>query len=339
MSVMDKVKESVTNKVTEQVNLNVNFGKFILKSLAGFTVEEWTITISIVFLLSIIIVNADPFASKLLTYGKNTSNPKIHDPRQETSLLLTKVVNRVLNITVPKSYFQHFYIFFAGIMTLEQFLFYNLENNQFPVVREYTEKIYRSWFAGEYSPDNYTYLYVVNNLLLVHGIKRLYENFFVSKFSNTRINILHYAFGLLYYLLVSSINFAGMAPFYLDGKIHEANLDFQDWIFICVFAFYLIDQFQNHQHLASLKKYTIPTFRLFEFTPSAHYLDEIIMYAILLRFYYVCSEIWGIQASFTGIFLLVAANLSVSAKETFVYYKIKFGEQFTTPYKLVPYVW
>lgn len=339
MSFMNKVKESVTNKVTEQVNQNLNFGKFVLNSVAGFTVEEWIITISIIFVLSIIIVNADPFASKLLTYGKNSSNPKIHDPRQETSAILTKIVDKAAQLTVPKKFFQHFYIFFAGIMSVEQFLFFNLENNQYPVIKQFTEQFYRKWFAGEYNPDNYTYLYIINNLLLVHAFKRLYENFFVSKFSNTRINILHYVFGILFYTLLALLNFAGMAPFYLDGQPHELNLDLQDWIFVCVFGFYLIDQLQNHQHLASLQKYTIPTFRLFELTTSPHYLDEVIMYAIIARFYYVCSDVFGLQASFTGIFCLVVANLSVNAKETFVYYKIKFGDKFTTPYKLVPYVW
>lgn len=325
--------------------INDNLQNFIaIANLIGsLTVEHWIAIVSSVFIFGIIVANGHHSSSQLLVYGKNSleSNPKQNQPPSND--LFNTVVSYLQSFKVPKKYFVHFYIFFFILTIIKQLIFYNFQTNQYSQINEILTRFYQNCCVNyELSEINYKNLLVISNLLMIQACKRLYEDLFVSKFSNNSMNLLHYIFGLVFYLLLSMVNFIGLLPYYIHGNEFTSRpitLDLIDWLYIIAFIFYLIDQYQNHCHLASLVKYSIPTFRFFEYCTSPHYLDEIIMYTVMLSFYMGCESIGWIKADFWLIWILVVSNLCVSANESYKYYQNKFKEEFKTPYKLVPFVW
>lgn len=331
--------DSVKHILVEKINENILFFKYAGAVMSDFTAEQWIAVFTCTCIFSIIIAQSEKSALKLLTYGKTVENKP--DPEKYNSALFQRFENYIDMISdwkIPKSYFVHYYIFFTTMTLAQMFVGWSIDNNIYPQFNEQVTKLYSSWFVNyDPIPENYKYVYVVSNLLAIQAFKRLYENLFVSKFSDSKMNILHYIFGIMFYLAVSLTNFAAMFPYY--GGEYKVDLELPDWLFIFAYLFYLVDQYQNHVHLASLVKYTIPTFRLFELCASPHYLDEIIMYAVMTRFYVVCDGMGWIKIDFILISLLVVANLSVSATETYRYYQIKFGDKFKIPHKMVPYVW
>lgn len=332
---MDGIKNHITNYVNDNIQNYLNMARFV----ASFKIEHWITFIASVFLFGIVVANGHHSSSKLLVYGKNSDG--VRPPQNVANMdLFNSTVNKMLDYKVPKKYFVHFYIFFFVLTMANQFVAFSFRSNAFPKVNEFFIYFYPTWCVEyEMSETNFRYLSIISNLLLIQSCKRLYEDLFVAKFSNNTMNLLHYIFGLVFYVLVSFTNFIGLLPYYINQPDYAMNLDLPDWVFVCLFVFYLLDQYQNHVHLASLVKYSIPTFRFFEYCASPHYLDEIIMYSILLRFYFGCEAIGWLKTCFLLIWVVVVANLSVSASQSYLFYRNKFGEKFRVEYKLVPYVW
>ncbi|WEJ94829.1 3-oxo-5-alpha-steroid 4-dehydrogenase [Yamadazyma tenuis] len=296
--------DSIKHILVEQVNSNIMFFKLMYELLSDFTIDHWVALLASSLLMGLIIASSENVSSRIVLYGKNYANQP-NNPSYIPQNIWERVFVRVHKITVPKKYFLHFYVFFALLMVINAFVEWNFNTNAFPQVNDFFASFYERFYTNYLtSEQNYKNLYVISNLLMIQSFRRLYECLFVSQFSDVSMNILHYVFGLSYYWMVASVNFGGILPYYIYGQSnnYKVELDMSDWLFIGVFLTYSMDQFQNHQHLAKLVKYTIPSFRLFEYCASPHYLDEIIF-------------------------------------QTYKYYQDKFKEKFKIPYKLVPFVW
>lgn len=327
--------------VKEYINKNIQSYVSLAKFVGTLKVEQWITIVCGSFLFGIVVANGQHSTTNILVYGKNSQAPK-KTTGPPSSDLFNRGLALALKYSVPKKYFLHFYIFFFGLTIANQLIYFNFQTSTYPGINRFFTQLYSNCCVEyEVSATNYKNLMVISNLLLIQACRRLYEDLFVTKFSTNTMNVLHYIFGLGFYLMLATVNLVGLLPYYinLDKVAYGMNLEMADWAFVFAFLFYLIDQYQNHVHLASLVKYTIPSFRFFEYCSSPHYLDEIIMYSILLRFYLACESIGWVKADFCMIWMLVVANLSVSANYSYEFYKNKFKEGFKTPYKLVPFVW
>nr|CAD7573760.1 unnamed protein product [Timema californicum] len=129
-------------------------------------------------------------------------------------------------IEVPKRWFRHFYVFaaaYTSVITLVTFQLYFVSGT-------FTLSPAFSFVLDLLASDDRTVkvsavsCFLSLCLLTIHSWHRLYETWFISVFSDSRINILHYAVGYAHYIgAVAAI--LAESPGFTDTKD-----DIRDWI-------------------------------------------------------------------------------------------------------------
>ena len=165
----------------------------------------------------------------------------------------------------------------------------------------------------------------VNCLLLLHSGRRYIESVFITNFSNRRMHIINFVAGLVFYI---------MTPVTLAycSRTVEVSV-FRTRLFSVVALILNVIQYQVHDHLASLKKYTIPRSFAFRFLTSPHYTAEIALY--------VCYFALAPHILTLLMLIFVAFNLTHQAIMTYRWYVARFGQEFTSMrrYILVPFIY
>lgn len=262
--------------------------------------------ISVVFVAvsaNIIFFQVFPQFHSLLRYGKIAQQKQVSPDTQ-----LSKIVERILAIQVPKSWFLHYYVFYLALQ----------------------------WFQGIYIWYNslpLTKNTIIWALMTFQATRRVLESYTLTKWNpKLTMHVTHYHVGLLYYLGISSNCFLGL----LDNN-EPLQWTWMYVVLVLVFFLSSIDQFLNHKHLASLKKYSVPTFNLFKVVACAHYFDEIIIYLVVLLILFVQTPYSIPDFNFLGSWVFVVTNLSVSANGSHLYYKEKF-DNYKVKYAAIPYL-
>lgn len=246
--------------------------------------------------VAVLVVKTARPLNLLLQYGKVAESQK-NGPL---------VVQWAAGLTVPKSWFTHFYVVFAVLM----------------------------WAQVGFIGDVFTKYRLIWMLLTTQATRRMVESFQLTNWgSESRMNISHYAVGLAFYLGISASCYLGLS----DDALELKTVSRWNAVLIVVFALASVDQFQNHRHLALLVKYSLPTFRCFKVVACAHYLDEIVLYLVVLA---VSMQQARLNADYSILasYVFVVVNLGVSAGETKLYYEAKF-EDFNVEYAMVPYIY
>lgn len=197
-------------------------------------------------------------------------------------------LQRLVHFTVPKSCFSHFYYLSTILTIMTLYDYYNC-----PLV----------W------------------LILFHSLRRLYETKYVCKYSNnSRMSWSHYLVGIWFYSVLNLI---------LNLKLHEGAIPYSlKPIPLVIFCLASWDQYESHQILSHLVKYTLPNQKLFQFVCCPHYLDEIVIYGSLLA--YNLEFLWPL--------VWVSCTLSISALETRKYYRAKFNDANVPKYAIIPFI-
>ncbi|RKP30050.1 hypothetical protein METBISCDRAFT_17152 [Metschnikowia bicuspidata] len=215
---------------------------------------------------------------------------------------------RLADIMVPKSWFAHFYHIFTALMVALWCV---------------------SGTAVHY-PSR-----LVQLLLTLQAVRRSYESIFLTKWSAlSRMHFSHYIVGLLFYVFVALIAFAGTE---IQGG-HLIRTDRVKAVCVSLFVIFSVDQHKNHRHLAGLKKYTAPSAGLFSVLSCAHYFDEVMIYGSVAALSF-CLAQWSAQAmAFVSAWVFTVVNLSISARGTQAFYKAKFDD-YRVRYAIIPYVY
>lgn len=142
------------------------------------------------------------------------------------------------------------------------------------------------------------------------------------------MNIAHYALGLVFYSLISINCYLGLT---VSKNWHFSALES---VLVAVYIITAYDQFQNHKHLALLKKYSMPSRGLFLMVACAHYFDEIVIYSIVAALA-LKEEARLVDINFGLAAVFVAVNLSISSRETHEYYK-RFGTKYKAKWSIIP---
>lgn len=175
------------------------------------------------------------YLPNFLEYGKTLKNKR----SQSNSW-----INEVINLTVPKAWFAHFYIIstFLSVITLICY-------------------------------KDYAIVWVI----LMHSIRRLYETIHICKYTEkSRMNWSHYIVGIWFYTVLHTILNIEL----YQGRISK-HLNKKSFLLFFLASW---DQYQNHKVLSQLIKYSLPTKRLFKYVCCPHYLDEILIYASLTTY-------------------------------------------------------
>lgn len=195
-------------------------------------------------------------------------------------------ISKFEQLYIPKRCFIHFY-YWHFMLSTGSVVWYFMNNYH------------------ELGDDAFVIVLLMN---LVQANRRLYECLYISKWNNSsKIHITHYIAGIFFYTAIN------LTPILLRNLGNEP-LNSKLLISLVVIAFTLvsIDQYRNHYHLASLKKYSLPTHGLFKFVLCAHYFDEIVIYFLFALLY--------TSLVYTLILLWVFVNLSTSANESWKWY-------------------
>ncbi|XP_027246716.1 polyprenol reductase isoform X3 [Cricetulus griseus] len=215
----------------------------------------------------------------LIRYGKT----KLSGPRRPA-------VCRAFDI--PKRYFSHFYVvsvLWNGFLLwfLSQSLFLGAP---FP---KWLRALLRTLGATQFPVGELTLsAFLVLVFLWVHSLRRLFECFYISVFSNSVIHIVQYCFGLVYYVLVG-LTVLSQVP--MDDKnvyVLGKNLLLPArWFHVLGTMMYLwssAHQYECHVILSNLRRnkkgvivhcqHKIPFGDWFEYVSSANYLAELMIY-------------------------------------------------------------
>lgn len=261
--------------------------------------------VSVVFVAvsaSILLMQIFPQFRLLLKYGKTAQQKQV-----TPDTALAKLVERVLAFKVPKSWFLHYYVFYLMLQWSQAvYIFQN------PTISKYT---------------------VIWALLTFQATRRMIESYTLTKWSSKlQMHITHYFAGLLYYLGVSSNCFLGLLE---QGDPIQWNWKY--YLLITTFIVFSVDQFNNHRHLASLVKYSVPTYNFFKLVACAHYFDEVVIYLVVILLSFVQKPYTVPDWNFIGSWIFVITNLSVSAQGTKTYYQEKF-DNYDIKYAIIPYI-
>ncbi|KAH9413361.1 Steroid 5 alpha-reductase 3 [Dermatophagoides pteronyssinus] len=257
------------------------------------------------------------FIRSLIFYGKfkslksKQSNEERWSPKSYYQRLLSIIDTIVRMLEVPKYWFRHFYILsfcLNSILLIRMF---------------YLTKFELKFLIG---------------LQWLQSLRRLYETFYVSKFSDNTINFVHYFVGILFYLTI------GLATYNNDDngdfERHNSTDLSSSMMIVIIFIASSIVQYQSHQILANLRNnkpntkndYFIPQGGLFDYISCPHYLSEIIIY-VCLWLLSNRSNLWSTMLMF------VIVNQTIAAQISNRWYRKRFGDRYPKTIKaLIPFM-
>ena len=205
-------------------------------------------------------------------------------------------------------------------------------------------------------------------LFQLHLYRRLYECIYIHTFSDAKINVAHYIFGILFYVLVP-------LTFHTLSVTIDTNITNSNWsVFLFCLGLLIVilssyEQFCVHHILANLrqrkegynklfvekqKNYFIPYGHLFYYVSSPHYTCEIFLYLgfSLIALSYPQQQhrntdlypFTNVSLAFRlcqGFVLVVFINLNLSSNETHEWYELRFGDKYKRlkRKRLIPFFW
>lgn len=264
------------------------------------------------------------------------------------------LVRRLLSASVPKRWFSHLY-HVAVCCNLLGLLLLLASASCLPEPTSVSRIL---------SSVGHRHTLVALSLLQFHVTRRLLENYFVHAHSEGgRMQLVGYAFGLLYYVFLpanfvtpevvrnASLDllaggsgacdlrnaFQRMGGFFIDP--HPAK----EISLLAIFFLGNLAQYQCHASLASLRrpggrgkgkasgeKYKIPQGFWFTYCSSPHYTAEVVLYVALITL----SDSWGISTFL--LMTMVLMNLGLSATMTQRWYLDKFEDYPKRRWAMIP---
>jgi len=279
--------------------------------MSTLTIAYWTIgCVSVI--LSLIV----PQFEEMSLYGK------LRDPKQ-------------IGLTVPKSWFTHFYVIavsWSFLLLIASIYDKNLimEGIHFAISEDSLIGIHLCT-RTHLTEDRQTDL-VALALFAVHACRRLYESVFLSVYSTAaRMHISGYIIGTTFYVA---------APWTIimdSGFLLEKSMT--SFIYVIGIPLFVIGSWKQHEAHAILAKlrernneYRIPNGGWFSYVSSPHYLSEILLYAGLV----FVVPFRSFRSGFMLLFIVL--NLYTSALRTHRWYHLKFEAYPKSRYAILPYI-
>jgi 3-oxo-5-alpha-steroid 4-dehydrogenase 3 len=302
----------------------------------------WFITTFSVLILGVITVYFNQylpqFISNLVKFGKLLNEQKIDSKNSKN--LTKKLINL---IEIPKKYFIHFYLFaLIYILTIIILLFQTkCFSKSDQILCQLIKKLFNLIINRDVEIERKQLLSQRSLLLMVSLIiqfsRRLYETLFVSIYSETKINLIHYLVGFAFY---TSCGFALIDS--LVNNIEDNNyLSKLDLIIFIAFLFASYSQYKSHLILSELRirrsqngkqvinySYSIPNGRLFDLVSCPNYFTEIVIYFCIYSLSHF-NNLWAI------LVLWVLVNQTIAGLLTHEWYYSTFGDKYPKSRKAI----
>ncbi|KYK60110.1 hypothetical protein DCS_01244 [Drechmeria coniospora] len=178
-------------------------------------------------------------------------------------------------------------------------------------------------------------------MMVSQGTRRLYECFFVLKPGRTPMLLAHWILALAYYAAINVAVWIEGSGAILDSwtSQHHLALTFtsRDIAAMVVFVAAWLTQNQCHRHLASLKKYTLPSEGAFGYLVCPHYTCECVIYLAIALMVAPAGSFFNTSVLSGAVFVVV--NLGATAQGTKQWYAQKFGaDKIAARWAMIPFV-
>ncbi|ODQ50796.1 hypothetical protein SAICODRAFT_96256 [Saitoella complicata NRRL Y-17804] len=260
-----------------------------------------------------------PYGKTLTSSAKNKSGTGSQAREQKKDSLL----DWAASWTVPKKFFKHFYVLSTFVSIGWAWVI---------IERRWRDAPISPWLST-WRTQSSLEVALTWAMMLIQGVRRLCECFFVERPTQARMWIGHYVVGLGFYSAMS-------LAVWIEGasNVLDPNSSFQisqlvtpkTMLAVALFIGASVRQCTLHAHLASLRpptsaaskpEYKLPTHPAFLRTVAPHYTAEIGIYAAMVlansgsNLTLWCALVW------------VAVNLSVSATSSREWMIERFGER------------
>ncbi|KAK3924907.1 Polyprenol reductase [Frankliniella fusca] len=241
-----------------------------------------------------------------------------------------------LVLEVPKRWFSHFYVFAALysmmclVFTLKVYVFGGAPPTKFIQLLNILATEKRTFTVSSLAT------LIGLTLMTAQCMRRFYETWFISVFSDAKMNFSHYIVGFLHYfgainaILVEAPGFTshtGVSSLVL--RLNFSELHYYHYLAIVSFVWAFVHQYRAAIILADLRRdttgkvvsqaYRLPEGDLFNLVSSPHMLCEVVMYFSLLNI------LWG-SSVFPYVTVWVLSNQVENALLTHWWYQEKFKE-------------
>lgn len=306
----------------------------------------------------ILTASIKPLQRRFLPYGSRAEKISKQPTKNESAETkapegaVANFLNYVSTFQVPHSWFAHFYIVsqlssvFWGMQILAHGQF-------FLFVAEHQRKV-----SAEYSMS-LQQTFVAFMFMALQGSRRLYECMSLSKPSQSRMWFVHWALGIVFYLLMGvsvwiegsrklaktkSISFkktnrvaALLIQEFSPDELRIPKPSFKTFIAVPIFLLASGIQHDCHEYLASLPKYTLPVHPVFQSIVCPHYTCECLIYLSIAIVAAPPGQMLN-KTVFAGL-VFVAVNLGVTANTTRDWQVNKFGiNNVGKRWKMVPFL-
>jgi len=305
------------------------------------------IWIAISSVLTVIyLINSLPLPESLVRHSKFLM---LYGKSLENIGLTAKDVSRSM-FHVPKRYFLHFYICSVVFGSLHFISIFNIWINNSPM---FTWTLILSDAFGCASKDDSSKqpvdgtlsLWLAMALYLLHVTRRLYECLFISTSSSTAyMNVAHYAWGILYYILIAITLPCGSRV----NNVALGNVTWSDVIGSLVWLAGVHIQHDSLKILAKLRtdnkkksdepasqcNYIMPTSGWFKLVSSPHYFGELLIYLGLLIIIHHHNTSWYLVMGYN---IVTHVNMAVPVHQ---WYAKKYPAQFNKMKRkaLIPFI-
>ncbi|KAG7451034.1 protein DFG10 [Guyanagaster necrorhizus] len=279
----------------------------------------------------VLAVNAvPPLRRRFLLYGSRTVSQQSVELSPKCSL--SAFLDYLATLQVPHRYFTHFYV--VSVSSSAFWAQQILRNGRlFSAVAALAPKIDLSKAMTKEQ------ILLTWALMSTQGCRRLYESICLAKPSTAKMWFVHWLLGWAFYsgmglaVWVEGIQTLRSTP----PELALSSPSLRTTTFLPLFLFASWMQNKCHRHLASLKKYSLPTHPFFRYIICPHYTAECLIYLSLAGIAAPPGQMFN--KTILAALVFVAVNLGATAETTRQWYVEKFGEdKVTALWKMIPFV-
>ena len=238
-------------------------------------------------------------------------------------------------ISVPKTYFTHFYIFSSIYIPLLLCLAI-VEASGGKLPEPVKPSLDLLCTSDRTSNTSRTSALLALSLLSLQCFRRLYECVAVNQASKSTMNITHYIVGFAHYFCTGT-GIVCEAPGFAPGEASPAPSFLLLVPLICCFFWAWYQQLEAHRTFAKLKianptKHSVPSGGLFTLVSCPHYTMEVLLYTVLLL-------ILGVShSSMLLVWSWVAINQCIAGLMSHTWYRSTFKDYPSSRKAIVPYL-
>lgn len=281
--------------------------------------------------------------------SKNIASSKDREPRRSNNAI-GQVLDHLATWQVPHSYFIHFYF----LSVISSILWAHQLYTRGPAFRLIAQHA-STPASASMSKAQVT---ISCTLMLIQGLRRLYESITFNASSSSRMWFAHWLLGLAFYAAMGIAVWLEGATSLLDGTYSQELFNKRDLFklvrisniaALVLFVQASAGQHQAHKHLFELRTksrdaqdasspYSLPSHPLFRTTLTPHYACECLIYFSLCIVAAPAGAL--VNRTLLCALVFVAVNLGVTADGTREWYAERFGvEAVKGKARMIPKVW